>query len=201
MAELTTASLRHGFGRIAERIEQCADELNELDAALGDGDLGITLQRGGRAVSEVLADLPDDVGMALMQCAQAFTKQSGSSFGTLLATGLLAAAKQTRGRTAVPWSELPALLAAAQEAMMARGKAQLGEKTVLDALAAAHGALADLDDPAGMQAAADRAVGEALDTFRDRPAKQGRARMFGERSVGQPDPGMVAFKRMVEALA
>src|ERR1700757_4000362 len=134
---LTTPVLADGLKRIAAHMETVADELNALDGQLGDGVLGVTMTRGGRALVDILPKLPDDVGMALMACAQAMTKVSGSSYGTLLATGLLAMAKATRGHKEVPWSEMPALLHAALEAMMARGKAALGDKTVLDALDAA----------------------------------------------------------------
>ena len=135
---LTTESLKAGLTRIAAAMEEAADELNTADGKLGDGDLGVTMVRGCRLVMEALPDLPEDVGMALMKCAQAFTKTSGSSYGTLLATGLMSAAKAAKGRTEVPWSEAGALLGGALEAMMLRGKASLGDKTVLDAIEAAR---------------------------------------------------------------
>jgi dihydroxyacetone kinase-like protein len=199
-AGLTTQALRAGLGRIAAQIEVSAEELNTIDGELGDGDLGVTMQRGVRGVMEGLADLPDDVGMALMKCAQAFVRVSASSFGTLLATGLMSAAKATKGRTEVPWSETSALIGGANEAMMRRGKGQLGEKTVLDALEAARLATDGLDDPQAILAAADAAVAGALDSFRDRLSKQGRARIWGDKSIGRDDPGMVALKRMIESL-
>jgi dihydroxyacetone kinase-like protein len=199
-AGLTTQALRAGLGRIAAQIEVSAEELNTIDGELGDGDLGVTMQRGVRSVVEDLPDLPDDVGMALMKCAQAFVKVSASSFGTLLATGLMSAAKATKGRTEVPWSETSALIGGANEAMMRRGKGQLGEKTVLDALEAASQATDGLDDPQAILAAADAAVAGALDRFRDQLSKQGRARIWGEKRIGRDDPGMVALKRMIESL-
>ncbi len=197
---LTTESLKTGLTRIAAAMEAAADELNTADGKLGDGDLGVTMVRGGRLVTEALPELPEDVGLALMKCAQAFTKTSGSSYGTLLATGLMSAAKATRGRTEVPWAETGALLAGALEAMRLRGKASLGDKTVLDAIDAARVEIGDLDDPTAIAEAADRGVAAALDQFRDQPNKVGRARIFGNRSIGLDDPGMLAFKRVVEAL-
>ena len=197
---LTTESLKAGLARIAAAMEAAANELNTADGKLGDGDLGVTMVRGSRLVVEALPDLPADVGMALMKCAQAFTKTSGSSYGTLLATGLMSAAKATKGRTEVPWGEAGALLSGALEAMMLRGKASLGDKTVLDAIDAARAEIGGLDDPAAIAAAADRGVAAALERFRDQPNKVGRARIFGERSIGLDDPGMLAFKRVVEAL-
>jgi dihydroxyacetone kinase-like protein len=197
---LTTAVLREALQRIVQKVEACADELNSLDAQLGDGDLGVTMVRGARGVAAEIPNLPDDVGMALVKCAQAFTKLSGSTYGTLLATGLMSAAKATKGRTEVPWSEVSSLLTGALQAMSQRSGGQLGEKTVLDALEAARAAAQGLDDPAALVAAADRAVAECLDRFRHQPARQGRARIFGEKSVGKDDPGMVALHHVIEAL-
>jgi phosphoenolpyruvate---glycerone phosphotransferase subunit DhaL len=198
---LTTEALRGALARVAAKMEACADELNTLDAQLGDGDLGVTMVRGTRAVAPELAGLPDDVGMAFVKCAQAFTKLSGSTYGTLLATGLMSAAKATKGRTQIPWSEVASLVGNALQAMAQRSGGRLGEKTVLDALEAVRAAAEGLDDPAALAAAADGAVAECLDRFRSQPARQGRARIFGEKSVGKDDPGMVAFQRIIEGLA
>ncbi len=197
---LTTPVLAEGLRRIAAHMETVADELNTLDGQLGDGDLGITMTRGGRALQDILPTLPEDVGMALMACAQAITKVSGSSYGTLLATGLLAAAKATRGRSEVPWSETSALLHSALTAMMTRGKASLGDKTVLDVLDAAAGAVDCKTNPADILQAAATAVDATLERMRGTQARIGRARIFGERSVGLDDPGMRAFREMLRGL-
>ncbi len=197
----TTDCLREGLKRVVQKLEDSAGELNVLDAALGDGDLGVTMVRGGRSVLAELPNLPDDVGLALAKCAQAFTKISGSTLGTLLATGLMSAAKAAKGRTEVSWSEISSLLGGAMSAMAARGKGQLGDKTILDALDRATTATAGLSNPQEIITAADSAVTAAIEEFRNRPAKQGRARIFGEKSIGRDDPGMVAFKCMIAGLA
>ncbi len=181
-------------------METVADQLNEADGKLGDGDLGVTMVRGGRQIVEALPDLPDDVGMALMRCAQAFTKSSGSSYGTLLATGLMSAAKTCRGRDTVPWAEVGGLLGGAVAAMQARGKASLGDKTVLDALDDVRAAVDGVEEPGALVEAATTAIDQTLDRFRDQPNKVGRARIFGEKSIGLDDPGMLAFKEMIVAL-
>jgi dihydroxyacetone kinase-like protein len=200
MSGLTTVVLCDACKRVIAKLEACADELNTLDAALGDGDLGVTMVRGGRSVLAELPDLPEDLGMALLKCAQALTKLSGSTYGTLLATGLMSAAKMTKGRREVPWAEVPALLDGALNAMSQRSGARLGDKTVLDALDSVCAATRGLQDPVSLVAAADQAAAAALNRFRDQPSRQGRARIFADRSVGRDDPGMVAFKRITEAL-
>jgi len=193
-------SLVAGLLRIADHMETVADELNAADGKLGDGDLGITMVRGGREVKAIAADLPPEIGEALMKVAQAFTRVSGSSFGTLLAIGLMSAAKATRGRTDVPWSEISSLLAGAEQAMRQRGKAELGDKTILDALNQAARDTAGLDEPQAILQAARASVGKTMDAFRGRQAKIGRARIFGEKSMGLDDPGMLAFKYVLEGL-
>ena len=198
---IAVADLQAAFSRLKDTMEAAADTLNSADGALGDGDLGITMRNGSRALVDISADLPDDFGLALMACAQIFTKASSSSFGTLIATGLMAIAKETKGRTGIETSDLSGLLIAARDKMMMRGKAELGGKTVLDTLDAIAKALEGAEDPV---AAADASIAAAKDAqlrFIDKPATVGRARIFAEKSVGLDDPGMLAMTKIVEALA
>ena len=197
---LDTASLRQGISGIAAKLETEHAALTELDGKVGDGDLGITLLKAFRALQDIAPMLPTDLGQALFQMGSATSKVSSSSFGTLMATGFLAVAKVVKGREAVDWSELSQLVTTAREALQARGKASLGDKTVLDALQAIELATAGLTDPAGELAAAKEAVARSLDEFRDRPNKIGRARVYAERTIGIDDPGMVAVKVMLEGL-
>ena len=78
---LDIRALRAGIDRVGAAMERDFEMLNAADGALGDGDLGVTMTRGMRAIKEQADDLPDDLGMALLRCAQAFTKSSGSSYG------------------------------------------------------------------------------------------------------------------------
>lgn len=197
---ITTDSIRWAIGSLKEKMNGTASELNQLDGALGDGDLGVTLSQGFQRLEDNAPNLPDDVGMALLQCAQAFTRVTASTYGTLLATGMTAAAKVARGRNEVPWTEIPQLLGAALRSMSERGKGQLGDKTVLDALNAIRLAAEGLDDPADQVKAAIQAVDQTLGDFRGRPFRCGRARIFGDKGLELDDPGMVALKRIVEGL-
>lgn len=198
---LSKAALVEAIDRVTLAMERDFGELNAADGALGDGDLGVTMTRGMRAISQMKDDLPDDLGMALMQCAQAFTKSSGSSYGTLMATGLLSAAKTLKGQTGFEVARIPDLVAAARDKMRDRGKAELGGKTVLDSLDAVARATSGLDDKNAVAAAASDAVDQALEDFRDKPATIGRARIFAEKSIGLDDPGMLAMQRIVKAAA
>jgi len=198
---ITTDSIKSAATKIAQLMEESADELNAADGLLGDGDLGITMVRGFREIIEVRDSLPDDVGMALFQCAKAFTKSSGSSYGTLLATGLMSVAKKKKGQQEIQVEEISALLNDALDAMKQRGKAELGDKTVLDVIAASSQAAKDQSDGSSVLKAINDAVTSTIDEFRSRQSKIGRARIFSEKSIGLDDPGMLAFKKMLEALS
>ena len=198
---ITTDSIKTAATKIAQLMEESADELNAADGLLGDGDLGITMVRGFREIIEVRDSLPDDVGMALFQCAKAFTKSSGSSYGTLLATGLMSVAKKKKGQQEIQVEEISALLNDALDAMKQRGKAELGDKTVLDVISASSQAAKDQSDGISVLKAINDAVTSTIDEFRSRQSKIGRARIFSEKSIGLDDPGMLAFGKMLEALS
>jgi len=187
--------------RLNTAAERDFEMLNDADGALGDGDLGITLSRGMSLISEISGELPEDLGKALLQCAQAFTKSSGSSYGTLMATGLLAMAKALKGETMVAPARVSELVALARDSMQARGKAVLGGKTVLDSLDAVARATSGQQDSQTVADAAIEAVDRALEEFRTVQATIGRARMFGEKTIGMDDPGMLAMQTIIRALA
>jgi dihydroxyacetone kinase-like protein len=197
----TAADLRTAATAVAEAAVAARDELNIQDGKLGDGDLGITVANGFSAVAKDAPDLADDLGRAFLGCAKAFQRVSSSSFGTLVATAFMSAAKATNGRTEVAWSEVSGIIAGARDAMLTRGRGEIGAKSVLDSLDAIARATEGLADPAAILAAAGRAASTALDEFRDKPNRLGRARMFAEKSRGLDDPGMLAVRRLLDGLA
>jgi dihydroxyacetone kinase-like protein len=197
---ISTESLQSAIKLLAQAMEEAADELNTADGLLGDGDLGVTMIRGFRQIIEILYTLPEDIGMAFFLCAKAFTKSSGSSYGTLLATGMMAVAKVKKGQTGIELEEVSRLFDIALEAMQKRGKASLGDKTVLDVIAAARDAANNQSEWQRLLDSINQAINDTMNIFRNRQSKIGRARIFGEKSIGLDDPGMLAFKRMLEVL-
>lgn len=200
MSTFTLNDLQSAAAKIARRAEAALEELNAADGLLGDGDLGITVAKGWTEISANAANLPADIGMAFLECAKAFQRVSASSYGTLTATAFMAAAKACKGRTEVPYAEIPTLVALARDAMMARGKGSLGDKSVLDMLDAIARATHGLATPAALLTATDAAADETLITFKDQENRLGRARMFGEKSRGLNDPGMLALRCMIDGL-
>lgn len=176
-------------------------ELNAADAKLGDGDTGGMLARVISAIEKAAVPSDDDVGACFSTYAKAAAVATGSSLGTLFATALMTFAKDTKGQTTVPVSDLSPLFAKARDAMMARGGANLGDKTVLDALDAVARALDGVSDPGEAKAKAIAAAQAALSDFRGKPNKIGRARMFADQTIGLDDPGMLAFAKLCEAVA
>ncbi len=203
---LDAARLRAALARWCQALEAAAPELNALDGALGDGDLGTTLQRCAANVQALLVmptPAADTVGGLFKACAQACAKASGSSFGTLLAVAFLTAAKRCGDAAALPAADWPGLIDDAAVALAARGGAKPGDKTMIDALLAVAAALRQAPaaaDATTLAAAASVAAAQAVRDFSSLPNRIGRARMFADRSVGLADPGMVAVQRMVEAL-
>ncbi|MDX3926220.1 MAG: DAK2 domain-containing protein [Shinella sp.] len=198
---ITVSSIAAAVARANAAMEPLEQVLNDADAKLGDGDTGGMLARViGKMAKVDLASVADP-GAALSQLAKAATLATGSSLGTLFATGLLAAGREAKGRETIGVGDLSGLVATARDAMIARGGAALGDKTVLDSLDAVAEALKEAETPEQAASAAAKAASDALDAFRSRPNRIGRARMFGDQTIGIDDPGMLAIKELTAALA
>ncbi|QRM33981.1 dihydroxyacetone kinase subunit L [Microvirga sp. VF16] len=196
----TVDDIARAVARAQERMGGLEQELNEADSRLGDGDTGSMLARVVERMSAADLTQAADVGAALGMLARSTLSATGSSLGTLIATALMTMSRKTKGQTEVAWTDLSGLLAEARDAMIARGGAQLGDKTVLDALDAVASAISGQEEKSAVAAKAQAAAHEALDQFRSQPCRIGRARMFPEKSVGSDDPGMLAFVRLTDAV-
>ena len=201
MSGFTSNDIKSLATRIAAHVEQVEAQLNDADAQLGDGDLGITVSRGWREVANSIDTFPDDVGLTFLECAKCFQRASSSSFGTLVATAFMRAAKGCKGSNSIEYTQVSPLLHDALEAMITRGKGQLGDKSVLDIIKAVAEATHGLEKGSEISAAAVKAAEKTLEEFRNQPNKLGRARMFGEKSIGLDDPGMLAVFEMLKAVS
>jgi len=183
------------------------DELNRLDAAAGDGDLGNTVAIAAQAVRAAVDGSDDaDPAALLRRCGTDVATAAPSTTGTLTARGLLGAARAIGAATGEPPVRLLYLgFAAALAAIQSAGKAAPGEKTMIDALAPAVAALSDHAD-AGAQlpdalSAAAAAASLGADQTRDMTAKAGRARWLAERSQGAEDAGARFVALVLESAA
>ncbi|MEM7110485.1 MAG: dihydroxyacetone kinase subunit L, partial [Bacteroidota bacterium] len=187
---------------ISQHISRQYEALNQLDGKLGDGDIGITMKTGFQAALERSPDWPEDLGMALMGFAKSFVENRASSYGTILSTGLMAAAIYCKGKTELYTTDIPPILSTALDKMAQRGKSELGQKTVLDAIYAAKIASETCEATSfeELGIAIHQKVQEAVEEYTAKPNLQGRARIFGDKSIGIPDPGMQVFLEMILAV-
>lgn len=178
-----------------------ADELRDLDQVLGDGDLGITISAGAQAVIDVLTDAgaihePSDMVKA---CAKVFANANPSTMAALVAGGLLAGSKAWAGREDIDVAAAASFLQAAADNISHRGKSQVGDKTILDAMVPAAQALSQCPPDEDPVEAAIAAAAEAVVSTRDLQSRRGRASWLQDRSIGLQDPGATAFLRALEA--
>jgi len=172
------------------RTRECEEELNALDAELGDGDLGSTLVSVAGAVEQSLDSLVDDLGASLRQLSKVIGGVSGSSFSSLLMVGLSSAGTVLHGKTTVSTDDCLQVWRTALTAMLAASGARLGDKTLLDgmdSIAQAPPRVSWVDE-----------VNRTIELFRPKACRAGRARVAAERSIGRDDPGMVAMLRLIE---
>jgi dihydroxyacetone kinase-like protein len=191
---------RHIQASLAELVKY-ADELRDLDQALGDGDLGITVTLGAEAVVEAVAALPESATPAQIarECAKAFANANPSTMAALVAGGLLAGSKTWADVTDITVPDVASFIRAAGDNIALRGKTQLGDKTILDAIMPAAEALDDASDgTSGLESAIAGAERAVIDTTALQ-SRRGRASWLQERSIGLQDPGATAFLRFLES--
>ncbi|HEX5416377.1 MAG TPA: dihydroxyacetone kinase subunit DhaL [Chloroflexota bacterium] len=189
------------FQKMADDLEATKDQLNELDAAVGDGDQGVTMTIGFRAVREALPGLRgQDVGTIVSRVGMAFNGKAASTIGALFATGCMRAGKEARGKPEVNLAELARMVEAGLVGIKERGKAEVGDKTVLETLVPLSQALsAAAADGLPLDAALRRSLAAAEEGMKSTiplRSKIGRASWLADRTVGHQDPGATSFYLM-----
>lgn len=199
-----TDALQAWIERFAELVEAHKEELTDLDAAIGDGDHGLNMDRGLRAVLTKLAESPPAAtGPLLTQTGMVLVSTVGGASGPLYGTFFLRLGSAIGDVGDVSLVDLAKAMRAGLDGIVARGRAELGDKTMYDALAPAVAAL-DAAAAAGTEPAeAFRLARTAAETGRDATtpmlARKGRASYLGERSVGHQDPGATSVALLFEA--
>ncbi len=193
--------------RSAQVISENRMELIALDRAIGDGDHGENMDRGFDAVLAKLGELSESStpGDALKLVATTLISTVGGASGPLFGTAYLKAATAITGQNELDGDAIVALLTAARDGIVLRGKAEVGDKTMIDAWSpavdAAVAANAAGDDAAQiLRAAADGAQRGAASTD-PLVARKGRASYLGERAIGHRDPGSVSTALLLRAAA
>jgi dihydroxyacetone kinase-like protein len=190
----------------ADAVESSAAELNRLDGYAGDGDLGITMSQAAQAIREVLAGSDDmSLSQLLSSCGAAVARSAPSTSGTLLATGFLRAAKVLADPPDSAVEALDRAFGAALEGIKARGKAAVGDRTLVDGLDAVSNSLQlALYSGQGTREALDQAARAATATAEataEMEPKAGRASWVPERARGHPDAGCAMLAIALQAVA
>jgi dihydroxyacetone kinase-like protein len=186
---------------IAATVAEHRVELIQLDKAIGDGDHGENLDRGFHAVVAALEQSPPDTpAAALKLVATTLISKVGGAAGPLYGTAFLRASTAVKDLPELSPSDIAEALRAALGGVVARGKAELGDKTMVDALDPAVQA-AQGDTAAAVLSAAAHAAAEGAESTIPLVARKGRASYLGERSAGHMDPGARSTTLMLQALA
>lgn len=206
MSTTTQADVDSAVRTIAETVVENEKAFSDLDAVAGDGDFGFSMARGFEKVLEGWDDFDrSDPGTFLTKVALVITSRIGGTSGPIWGTLFLRAGTTVKGSETVTGEQWVQALRAGVDGIKARGGADLGDKTLLDALAPAtdalEKALADgVDGPTAVRAFADEARRTA-DATASMQARRGRASYSGERSIGSVDAGATAVAVLAEAVA
>lgn len=197
--------IRSIFLRLRDIFIEKQQFLNELDMKTGDGDHGRSMAKGFGAVAEhIERSQPTKLATLFMESAMCFNEAAGSTIGIIIFSALRAMGKVLADRDSVTVQDIPPLLRSAIEAIEKRGKAQRGDKTILDSLYPFLDALeAGLATDRGTEESlrdARQACEAGVEQTRHMIAKIGRSQWFSDRNEGAVDPGAFSGKLMLDAV-
>jgi dihydroxyacetone kinase phosphoprotein-dependent L subunit len=206
MKEITLADVEATVRSIAATALKNEQYFCELDSYAGDADFGVSLASGFRAIEQEWNELDrSSIGSFLLKISMVISRNVGGCSGPIWGTAFMRAGALSKDRTTITLDDLDKMLTASIEGIQKRGGAQLGDKTLLDALATIrdivheHASDPNADAREVLQRATEVA-NEAIERTRGLVAKRGRQQFTGDRSIGTPDPGIVAIATMMNDL-
>ena len=205
---ITTKDLQHLFALIADDIAAQRDHLCELDGAIGDGDHGLAMDAGCEAAAKAVGALDaaqTEPTAVFNAAAKAFLNAVGASSGPLYATAFMRAGAAVKERPELSDEEFVRVFAAMAQGIQERGKAEPGEKTMVDAWKPAANAVLDAwasgtSLPECFELAG-RAARQGCEATRDLLAAKGRASRLGDRVIGHIDPGAASAAIIIASIA
>ncbi|MEH2182406.1 dihydroxyacetone kinase subunit DhaL [Nostoc sp.] len=202
---VTQAQILQWLQAYATEIEQNKAYLTELDAAIGDADHGINMDRGFKKVNAQLPTVADkDIGNILKAVSMTLISSIGGASGPLYGTWFLRASTAAVGKQELTQQDVLELLQTGLDGVLQRGKAQLGDKTMVDVLSPAVATFEQaVREGKGTLEAMQQAVAAAQRGLQETipmQARKGRASYLGERSVGHQDPGGTSAYLMLKSL-
>ncbi len=205
MNEYKTEQVREALLKIASVMKAQRDVLTEIDSKNGDGDLGISMGKGAEAIESTVENFgaSEDIGALLSQCGAAFNRSAPSTLGTLIGMSFMFLGKEWAGKAGLSEEDIVRLPAIVRDTISRMGKANPGDKTILDALAPFAESLSEeYRNSADLAAAWKKAADEArngMEATRSMKAKVGRARWLGDRATGTPDGGALLCSLVIDA--
>ena len=181
------------FQKLLDEAKNSYDEFNTADGKIGDGDLGVTILHGLEEVNNNIDKFSDDMGVNFMLCSQAFVKKSGSSFGTLIAFSFMNISKNLKGKSECNHEDILSIFEISLKTILERGKTNLGDKTIADSLDLI---IKNLKNNQNYSEVFKSSTKQALDNFKGKKIKIGRARMFEDKTKDLDDPGMFALNKL-----
>ena len=181
------------FKKLLEEAKNSYDDFNAADGKIGDGDLGVTILHGLEEVNNNINKFNDDMGANFMLCSKAFVKKSGSSFGTLIAFSFMNISKNLKGKSECNHEDILSIFEISLKTILERGKTNLGDKTIADSLDLI---IRNLKNNQNYSDVFKLSTKQALEDFKGKKIKIGRARMFEDKTMDLDDPGMFALNRL-----
>ncbi|MCA9932373.1 MAG: dihydroxyacetone kinase ADP-binding subunit DhaL [Ardenticatenaceae bacterium] len=202
---ITKAQIVQWLTTTAKVLAENKEYLTQLDSAIGDADHGINMDRGFKKVMEKLPTVEDkDIGNVLKTIGMTLISSVGGASGPLYGTFFMRSGMVVTSKEELSGDDLLQLLQAGVDGVVQRGRAQLGDKTMFDALSPAMDALrSGLENQDDVVTALETAVAAAEQGMKDTiplQAKKGRASYLGERSIGHQDPGATSSYLILKAL-
>ncbi len=197
--------LREIIYKIADSIEENWQYLTDLDAAIGDGDHGINMNKGFKEVKKKLSALEiKDAAEVFKITGMALVSTVGGASGPLYGTAFMKAAATSTGKVQLGLNDLADILKAFVEGIKLRGRAEIGDKTMLDVIIPVYeliteAAAKDMPSKEALEKATLLAL-ERVEYTKTIPARKGRASYLGDRSIGHQDPGATSSYLMVKAV-
>ncbi len=206
MEQITRDQLHDLFAQVGEVMHENMELLCEMDARMGDGDLGLTMNKGFNALPEVIDAIEEpDLGKTLVKAGMKMASVVPSTMGTLMASGLMGAGKLLAGRSAMDAGGLVLFLEGFCTDVIKRGKCAVGDRTLLDAMDAAHksaaAAAATGADLAHTASAALDGARAGLEATKSMKPKFGKAAVFSAVAEGREDQGAYAGMLLMQGIA
>ncbi len=203
---ITTPQLLQALESMCDTIEDEKEYLSELDGAIGDGDHGVNMAKCFREVKKKLAESSaEEIGTLFKEVGMVVLNSVGGAMGALYGTFFLKLAQESAGKAEVSLSDLVAMFQTGEQGILELGKANPGDKTLIDTLSPAVRAIEAAAKEGKTLAAAltdlEQAAKQGMESTKDMLAKIGRASRLGARTIGHQDAGATSCYFILRSLA